>query len=157
MRRPAQQSIHEPASSAADRQQLALLVVQANRLLRVVESLERAAKEGNRDTYHQKFEPELGTLVTNILEAFHKLAGAVTTRAMRDRWTELSPLASQLDEKAAVMRKTLAPASYNLEETLRFYSILLSLKNLARELDFVHRRLLTLWGGYTHLSWTYTP
>ncbi len=133
-----EQAIYEPALGPTHQELLVLLMDHVHRILQAVSALELASRESAGDTYYLKFEPELSELVSRISAAFKRLAESVAAWRFDADWSSLAGATSSLDEKAVAMRKTGAAASYGLDEVLRFYSFLLSLRNLARELDLAH-------------------
>ena len=132
------QTMYEPKLGAAQQELLTLLTGHVNRIFLGVEALELATRESAGDTYHLKFELELGQVVDGISQAFKKLAESVAAWRSSSNWPDLARLVSALDEKAAAARKARAGADYDLNEVVRFHSFLLSLRNLARELALAH-------------------
>jgi hypothetical protein len=132
------QTIYEPGLGAAQQELLTLLTNHVSRIFQWVEALELATRESTGDTYHLKFEPELGQVVEGISQAFKQLAESVAAWRSSSNWPDLASVVSALDEKVAAARKARASADYDHNEVVRFHSFLLSLRNLARELALAH-------------------
>ncbi len=138
-----QYAVYERVGAPEHHDLLALLVDHVERLLQAVVALEMATRDSTGDSYCRNFDPELEQLENWISMAFEWLAAGVATWRFDREWPNLAQAIANLDEKAAMSRKSGASRSYQLEEILRFYSFLLGSKNLVRELDLAHD-LLTL-------------
>jgi uncharacterized membrane protein YccC len=142
-----QNALQEAFGPMKDRESLALLAAQVERIRQAVETLELAVRDGAQDTYLRSFEAELEQMHTRIAAAFGSLADSIRAGKPDPQWPHLMAAISALDNKAALARKSGAAASYPLDEILRFYSLLLSSRNLAQELelarDLVKSRLST--------------
>jgi hypothetical protein len=77
----------------------------------------------------------LEQLHTGVAAAFGSLANRVRTGQPDPPWPELTAAISALEKKAALVRTSGAAASCPLDEILRFYSLLLSSRYLAQELE----------------------
>ncbi len=117
------------------RDSLALLAAQVERIRQAVEALEVALRDGAADTYPRRFDAELEQMRAATAAFFVSLANSIRAGQPESQWPELTAAISALDEKAALVRTSGATANYPLDEILRFYSLLLSSRNLARELE----------------------
>jgi hypothetical protein len=133
-----QYAMYERMGAPQHHELLALLMDHVDRIFQAVVALEMATHDSAGDSYFRNFEPELEQLETRISMAFEWLAASVATWRFDREWPDLAKGLANLDEKAAVSRKSGASRSYELEEILRFYSFLLGSKNLVRELDLTH-------------------
>ncbi len=142
-----QNALQEAFGPMKDRESLALLAAQVERIRQAVETLELAVRDGALDTYLRRFDAELEQMHTSIAAAFGSLADSIRAGQPDPQWPHLMAVISALDNKAALARTSGAAASYPLDEILRFYSLLLSSRNLAQELelarDLVKSRLST--------------
>jgi uncharacterized membrane protein YccC len=130
-----QNALQESFGPLKDRESLALLAAQVERIRQAVETLELAVRDGAQDTYHRRFDAELEQMHTSIAAALGSLADSILTGKPDPQWPDLMAAISALDNKAAVARKSAAAASHSLDEILRFYSLLLTSRNLAQELE----------------------
>ena len=105
-----------------------------------IEALELATRGGHNDTYHRRFEPELGRLLREIAAAFHRLAENVATAHGAFESTDLERAASAVDDKATAIRTSRVSLSYSLEEVSRFYAFLISVKSLVKALEWAGNR-----------------
>lgn len=129
-----QNALQEVFGPMRERESLELLAAQVERIRHAVETLELALRNGAPDTYVREFEAELAKTHACIAGAFASLAGSIRTGKPESRWPELSQAISALEKKAAEVRTSGKAARYPLDDILRFYSILLSTRNLAQEL-----------------------
>jgi uncharacterized membrane protein YccC len=128
-------ALQEAFGSMRERESLALLAAQMERIRRAVEAVEIALRDGAADTYPRKFDTEWDQMRKDAAAAFGSLANSIRTGKLDSQWPNLMAPISELDAKAAVARKSGATASYPLDEILRFYSQLLSSRTLAQELE----------------------
>jgi uncharacterized membrane protein YccC len=128
-------ALQEAFGPTRDRESLVLLAAQVERIRHAVETLEFAVQDGAPETYVRRFDAELDQLHTGIAGAFVSLAESIRDGKGDPRWPELTAAISALDKKAALVRAAGASASYPLDEILRFYSLLLSSRTLAQELE----------------------
>jgi uncharacterized membrane protein YccC len=135
-------ALHEVFGPTRDRESLALLAAQAERIRQAVETLEFAVRDGAPDAYLRRFDAELEQLHSAIAAAFGWLADSIRAGKPEPQWPELAAAISALDNKAALARTSGTAASYPLDEILRFYSLLLGSRNLAHELELA-RGLVT--------------
>jgi uncharacterized membrane protein YccC len=135
-------ALQEAFGSMRERESLALLAAQVERIRQAVQTLELALRDGAADTYHRRFDAELEQVHTSITAAFVAIANGIRTGKPGPQWADLLAPISVLDDKAAVARRSGATAGYPLDEILRFYSLLLSSRNLAQELELA-RALVT--------------
>jgi uncharacterized membrane protein YccC len=128
-------ALQEAFGPMRDRESLVLLAAQVERIRHAVETLEFAVQNGAPETYVRRFDAELEQLHTGIAAAFGSLANSLRASKPDPQWPELTAAISALDKKAALVRAAGAAASYPLDEILRFYSLLISSRNLAQELE----------------------
>jgi uncharacterized membrane protein YccC len=128
-------ALQEAFGPTRERESLALLAAQVDRIRRAVETLEFAVLDGAPGAYARRFDLELEQLHTGVAAAFGSLANRVRTGQPDPPWPELTAAISALEKKAALVRTSGAAASYPLDEILRFYSLLLSSRYLAQELE----------------------
>jgi uncharacterized membrane protein YgaE (UPF0421/DUF939 family) len=130
-------ALQEAFGSMRERESLDLLAAQVERIRRAVEALEVAVRDSAPDAFPGRFKAELEQMRRGIGVAFGSLANSIRA-SQPEQWPDLMAAISELDEKAALARKSGATASYPLDEILRFYSLLLSSRNLAQELELSH-------------------
>jgi len=131
-------ALHEVFGPMRDRESLALLAAQVERIRQAVERLEFAVRDGAPETYLRRFDAELEQLHSAIAAAFGSLSDSIRAGKPDPRWPELTAAISALDNKAALVRTSGASASYPLDEVLHFYSLLLGSRTLAQELELAH-------------------
>jgi uncharacterized membrane protein YccC len=133
-----QNALQEAFGPIKERESLAMLVHQVERIFHAVDSLEFAIRDGSSDTYFRNFETGLEHLDAGVSAAFDSLSKGIAAGKPYSDWPDLSRMIASLDEQAAQARKTGATINYSLDEILRFYSLLLSSRNLAEELKLLH-------------------
>jgi uncharacterized membrane protein YccC len=131
-------SLQEAFGPMRERESLALLAAQVERIRDALEALELAVRDSAPDTYVRRFDAEVEQIRNGIGAAFGLLANSIRAGKQETHWPNVTASISDLDEKAAAARKSGATAGYPLEEILRFYSLLLSSRNLAQELKLAH-------------------
>ncbi|MGH9762039.1 MAG: hypothetical protein ACREAC_14520, partial [Blastocatellia bacterium] len=89
------------------------------------------------DSYFRFLNPELEAMEVGISKSLEGLSRAVGSRRSIHQPASLSGSIAALDRKASAMRGSGVPVQYPLEEILRVYSFVLSLKNLAADLDLI--------------------
>jgi len=136
------QALYEPVGTQKDHEVVTLLVDHVNRIQLSIAALELATQDGGGDMYVRSFDTELKRLEVEISLAFEWLSDAVVAWRFDREWPDLGRFVCDLEEQAATSRKAGASKSYELEEVFRFYSFVLSSKNLVRELELT-RALLT--------------
>jgi uncharacterized membrane protein YgaE (UPF0421/DUF939 family) len=141
------QAAREPTIGLERRELLALLMNHLRRLFEATDAADVATCGSAGDTYYKNLEPRLDELVVEISKALRQLGETVKAGRTDDQWFDLSQKVSALDEEAAAIRRTGATTQYSLDEILRFYSLLLALKNLASELDRAHATVMRLLPG----------
>jgi uncharacterized membrane protein YgaE (UPF0421/DUF939 family) len=124
---------YEPGSQRSGADALRALTLQAERIYSALDGLELAATDSLSERYSDRFKPELDALTSALSEAFGCLTATIRTGSC-GRWPDLLAAGSLLEAKVAELRQRGTPATYDLEEVLRFYSLVLGLRNLAREL-----------------------
>jgi len=138
-----QHATFERVTVAEQHEFMALLMDHADRILESVVAVELATRGGETDTYVRNCQEELERLEARTSVAFEWLTTAVATWRFDREWPGLSAVIGELDEKAAALRRAGTSRAYELEELLRFYGFVLSLKNLAKELDLAHVMLIS--------------
>lgn len=133
-----QYALQESFGPMKERESLALLAQQVERLARAVETLEFAVRDSSADTYFRSFETELEQLEEGVSAALDSLSTSIAAGKLHLEWPDLSAIIASLDERAAQAREAGASMNYSLDEILRFYSLLLSSRNLTGELELVH-------------------
>jgi uncharacterized membrane protein YccC len=136
-------ALQEAFGPMRQRESLVSLAAHVERIRRAVETLELAVRDSAPDTYARRFDAELEQLHSSIAAAFEWLANSLRSGREEPGWPDSTAAIAALDEKAAVARASGATASYMLDEILRFYSLLLSSRNLVQELESA-RGLVTL-------------
>jgi uncharacterized membrane protein YccC len=133
-----QNALQEAFGPLKERQLLVLLAHQVERLFRAVESLELAVRDSSSDTYLRNFQTGLDQLEDGISGALETLSKSVAAGRLYPEWPYLPAIIAALDEQAAQAREAGASMHYPLDEILRFYSFLLSSRNLIGELELAH-------------------
>jgi uncharacterized membrane protein YgaE (UPF0421/DUF939 family) len=136
-----QHALYERVGTARDYERMALLLDRVSRIYQAIAALELATVDSAGDTYYRNFELELKRLEIELSLQFEWLAESIPAWRFDREWPELASAVSELEEKAAASRKSGASRTHELEEILRFYTFLLSSKNLVRELDLTHSLL----------------
>jgi uncharacterized membrane protein YccC len=137
-----QNALQEAFGPMRERDSLASLAAHVERLRRAVETLELAMRDRAPDTYARRFDAELEQVHSTISADFEWFANSVRTGKAGPAWPDSMAAITALDEKATAARATGATASHPLDEILRFYSLLLSSRNLVQELELA-RDLVT--------------
>jgi len=138
-----QNVIFERVTINVQHELMALLMEHVDRIFNAVAAVELATRGGETDTYVRHCQVELECLETQMSMAFEWLAPAIVTWRFDREWPELTGAVRELDEKTAALRRAGSSRAYELEELLRFYGFVLSLKNLAKELDLAHAMLIS--------------
>jgi uncharacterized membrane protein YgaE (UPF0421/DUF939 family) len=133
-----QYALQESFGSMKERESLALLAQQVERTFHAVETLEFAVRDSSTDTYFRSFETELEQLEEGVFTALDSLSKSIAPGKLYPEWPDLSAMIAALDERAGKAREAGASMNYSLDEILRFYSLLLSSRNLAGELELLH-------------------
>jgi hypothetical protein len=133
-----QHALQEAFGPLKEREALALLAHQVERIFNAVESLEFAVRDSSSDTYHRNFETKLDHLEAGVSTALESLSKCIAAGKLYTEWPDLPARFASLDEQAVKARKTGATMNHALDEILRFYSLLLSSRNLVAELERVH-------------------
>jgi uncharacterized membrane protein YccC len=135
-------ALHEAFGPMRERESLALLAAQVERIRDAVDALRLAVRDGAADTYPRRFDSELAQTHAAIVAAFGYLASNLRAGRTERRWPELTAAISALDAKATLARTSGVTATYPLDEILRSYSLLLGSRSLAEELELA--RVLVL-------------
>jgi uncharacterized membrane protein YccC len=133
-----QNALDEAFGPLKEREALALLVRQVERIFHAVETLEFAVRDSATDTYARNFEPGLEKLESGVGAALEILSKSIGAGKLCPDWPDLVGICASLDDQACQSRTTGAPIRYPLDEILRFYSLLLTCRNLIDELQSVH-------------------
>lgn len=140
-------ALQEAFGSTRERESLALLEAQVERIRRAVESVEVALRDGAADTYSRKFDADWEQTRKDAAAAFESLANSIRTGKLESQGPDLMAPISKLDAKAAAARKSGATTSYPLDEILRFYAQLLSSRTLAQELELARGLVASRFGS----------
>jgi uncharacterized membrane protein YccC len=133
-----QHALQEAFGPMKERESLALLVQQVERIFHAMEALEFSVRNSSLDRYFRNFEDGLDRLEAGVSTALDSLSKSIAAGKVYPRWPDLTALSASLDEQAAKAREAGATMNYSLDEILRFYSLLLSSRNLAGELELAH-------------------
>lgn len=133
-----QNALDEAFGPLKEREALALLVRQVERIFHAVETLEFAVRDSAADTYARNFDTALDELENGVATALETLAKIIGTAKRQAQWPNLGGIFGALDQEAAQSRKTGAPIHHPLDEILRFYFLLFTCRNLIDELESVH-------------------
>jgi uncharacterized membrane protein YccC len=133
-----QNALQEAYGPMKERETLALLVHQVERIFHSVETLEFAVRDSASDTYHQNFQTGILQIEGGISTALKMLSQMCATGVIGPEWPGLPPMIVALDEDAARARSSGATMKFPLDEILRFYFLLLTSRNLIDELELVH-------------------
>lgn len=131
-------SAFERVSAAEHHEMLTLVADHVDRIFEAVVALEVACRGSAGNAYVRNFEVELGQLESRIAMCFEWLAASIQRWQFGGAWPDPEPGVRLLDERASASRIAGLSRTYDLEELLRFYSFLLSSKNLAKELEIVY-------------------
>ncbi len=134
-------ALQESFGSMKERESLALLADQVQRIFHAVDILVFAVRDSSSDTYFRHFETGLEQLEDGVSAALETLSKSIAAGELFPEWPDLPAIVASLDQQAAEARKTGATMNYPLDEILRFYFLLLSSQKLADELGLVHSRL----------------
>ena len=132
-----QNALEEAFGPLKEREALALLVQQVDRVFRAVEALESAVRDSSTDTYFRSFDHDLEQLENGIASALASLSGGIATGTAGAPGPDLGAIVSSLESQAAAERTAGATMNYSLDEILRFYYLLLSSRNLAGEVELM--------------------
>jgi uncharacterized membrane protein YccC len=130
-------ALQEAFGPMKERESLALLANQVERIFQAVDSLELAIRDSSSDTYFRSFETVLERLEAGVSAALDSLSKSIATGKLHPEWPDLGSMIDTLDEQAAQARKLGATMNHPLDEVLRFYFLLLSSRNLIGELQLL--------------------
>jgi uncharacterized membrane protein YccC len=134
-----QNALQESFGPMKERESLALLVHQVERIFHAVDTLDFAVRDSSSsDTYALGFQTGLDQLEDGIATAIQILATSFAAGRLDTEWPAMPAIIASLDERAAQSRAAGITISYPLEEILRFYFLLLTSRNLIDELELVH-------------------
>ena len=133
-----QYALQEAFGPLKERERLALMVHQVERIYHAVETLEFSVRDSAADTYFRIFEDGLEQLQDTVAAALGTLAESIGATKAVVAWPDITGIIGALDERAAEERRKGVSINYPLEEILRFYFLLLTCRNLIYELESVH-------------------
>jgi uncharacterized membrane protein YccC len=138
-------ALQESFGPLKEREKLALVVHQVERIFHAVETLEFAVRDSASDKYFYNFKSGLEQLDDGIARALKMLsesfaAGRNLDKGLGGEWPDLAAIIGSIDEEATEARKAGTTMNYPLDEILRFYFLLLTSRNLIDELDQVRAR-----------------
>ncbi|MGP0076393.1 MAG: FUSC family protein [Bryobacteraceae bacterium] len=133
-----QNALQEAFGPLKERERLALLAHQVERIFGAVESVELAVRDSSSDTYARNFQTGLEQLEDGVSMALETMAKSIAAGRLYPEWPNLPAMIAALDEQAAQAREARTSMHYPLDEILRFYSLLLSSRNLIGELELAH-------------------
>jgi uncharacterized membrane protein YccC len=130
-------ALQEAFGPMEERESLALLANQVERIFQAVGNLELAIRDSSSDTYFRSFEMGLERLEAGVSAALDSLSKSIAAGKLDPEWPDLGSMIASLDEQAALARKAGATMNYPLDEILRFYFLLLSSRELIGELQLL--------------------
>lgn len=140
-----QNALDEAFGPLKERETLALLVRQAERVFHSIETMEFALRDSASEDYARDFDSGLERLENGIAAALEDLSQTVgSSRICRD-WPDLPAAIGTLDDQASESRKTGASIQYPLDEILRFYFLLFTCRTLIDELESIRALLIRHW------------
>jgi uncharacterized membrane protein YccC len=134
-----QNALQEAFGPMKERESLAVLTHQVERVFHAVESLEFALGGSPSDTYFRGFEAGLEQLEEGVSATLEALSKGLAAGRLRPEWPDLPAMIASLDELAAQTRRADSAPNEPLDEILRFYFLLLTSRNLIGELELVRR------------------
>jgi uncharacterized membrane protein YccC len=130
-------ALQEAFGPMKERESLALLAQQEERISHAVDTLEFAVRDSALDTYFHNFRPGLEQLEVGVSGALATLSSSIGSGNAIPEWPDLAAIIGSLDTQAAQARSSGETMNYPLDEILRFYFLLVSSRNLASELELV--------------------
>lgn len=140
-----QNALDEAFGPMQERETLALLVRQVERIFHAVETLEFAVRDSAADTYARNFESGIEQLENGVARALETLGKSIGASKASTEWPDLGGIFGSLDDRASQSRKTGASIHYPLDEILRFYFLLFTCRNLIDEMESVHALAIRRW------------
>jgi uncharacterized membrane protein YccC len=131
-------ALQEAFGPLKERESLALLAHEVERLFNAMQTLEITARDSSTDSYFHEFDSGVEQLEEGVYAALETLSKSIASGKLYPEWPDLPGLIASLDEQAAEASKAGATRNYPLDEILRFYALLLTSRNLAGELDLMH-------------------
>jgi uncharacterized membrane protein YccC len=128
-------ALQEAFGPMKERELLALLAQQVERIFRALETLELAVRDGPADTYFRDFQGGLQLLETGVSAALETLSRSIAADERYPNWPDLATIVATLDKQASEARKAGVTMNYPLDEILRFYFLLFGSRNLIGELE----------------------
>jgi len=138
-----QHALQEAFGPMKERESLALLVNHVERISYCIETLEFAVRDSEADTYFRNFEAGHAHLEAALSQALDSLAKSIRERKPAVEWPDLPAAVSSLEVQAARAREAGAGHGHSLDEILRFYSLLISSRNLALELELARSLIVS--------------
>jgi uncharacterized membrane protein YccC len=131
-------ALQEAFGPMKERESLALLSSQVERIFHAVETLEFAVRDSAPDQHFSNFEVDLRTLEAAISAAFDSLSNSIAAGKLFPGWPDLPPKIASLEQRVDQARKAGATSDNPADEILRLYFLLLGFRNLVGELDLAH-------------------
>jgi uncharacterized membrane protein YccC len=131
-------ALQEAFGPLKERESLALLANQVQRIFHATETLEFAVRDSSSDAYFRNFQTGLDQLENGVTAALETLSKSIAAEKLYGPWPDLPAIIAALDEQAGQARKSGATMNYPLDEILRFYFLLLTSRNLIDELEMLH-------------------
>jgi len=130
-------ALQEAFGPLKERESLALLAQQVERIFRALDTLDLAVRDSSSDTYFHSFQNGLDQLADGVSAALETLSRSIAAGNPDAEWPDLPAIIGSLDAQAAKARKAGATIQYPLDEILRFYFLLLTSRDLIGELELV--------------------
>jgi uncharacterized membrane protein YccC len=138
-----QNALQESFGPMKERESLALLVIQVERIFHSIGTLEFDVRDSAADTYFRNFETGLARFEADVSDGLDALSKSIAAGKPYPDWPDLPATIASLEEQAAQARRPGATMNYPLDEILRFYSLLLSSRNLTGELELARAFAIT--------------
>jgi hypothetical protein len=129
------ESLKEPARIPSENQALAALMIYEEKIIEYISAMDDAIQNTQKDTFHLKLEPQLTTLAQTTATAFSRLAEAMTDRRHQIQLLELNSAVIAVDGQLFALRKEGVSQSHPLDEIMRFYSFVYSMKETVKYLQ----------------------
>ncbi len=129
------ESLKEPGKTPAEDQILAALMIDEEKFIEQILAMDDTTRNTQNDAFQLKLKPQLTELTQTIGTAFTALAEVMTARRSQPQLPELKPPLVAVDEQLFELRKVGVPQSYPLDEIMRFYSVVFTMKELVKNLQ----------------------
>jgi uncharacterized membrane protein YccC len=130
-------ALQEAFGPMKERESLALLAQQAERISHALDTLEFAVRDSSTDTYFRTFESGLQQLEDSVAMTLETFSKTVDEGKLYPVPPNLPATFASINEQAVQARKAGATRNYPLDEILRFHFLLLSSGNLIEELELL--------------------